>query len=192
LKNGYNGTALLTTLKITMCCKNKKKGFTLIELLVVIAIIGVLAAVALPALNQARNKGNDAAIKGNLDGIRASAEIVYDTNGCYGDPGVTGVTGCSTVPAAALGACPTARDGSLFGTTTIMNAITQAKGAWGTGGLASCVQTAGGTAWAVAVPLKSATTLAWCVDSTGASKQETVTDQTQTNLNGAITGTACK
>jgi len=58
-----------------------KKGFTLIELLVVIAIIGILSSVVLASLNSARDKGDDAAIKANLNNIRAQAELVYDDAG---------------------------------------------------------------------------------------------------------------
>ncbi|MEK7464064.1 MAG: type II secretion system protein [Patescibacteria group bacterium] len=54
------------------------RGFTLIELLVVIAIIGILSSVVLASLNTARSKGGDAAVKGNLTGVRPQAEIVYD------------------------------------------------------------------------------------------------------------------
>ena len=59
--------------------KKMKKGFTLIELLVVIAIIGILSSVVLASLNSARSKGADASIKGNISGIRATAELVYDS-----------------------------------------------------------------------------------------------------------------
>jgi prepilin-type N-terminal cleavage/methylation domain-containing protein len=76
-----------------------QKGFTLIELLVVIAIIGILSSVVLASLNSARGKGGDAAVKSNLSGIRAQAELMYNDMGCYTNTGTAcTASACALIP----------------------------------------------------------------------------------------------
>ncbi len=145
----------------------KTKGFTLIELLVVIAIIGILSSVVLASLNSARNKGADAAVKANLNGIRAQAELYYDTNSKYNVTSGTALSG--TGSAGAVCGVTT----GMFSDTNITNALSQVAGQMAGTATMTCTTNTAGDKWAVSVSVLKGAGTSWCVDNSGWSKAGT-------------------
>lgn len=138
--------------------KKNQKGFTLIELLVVIAIIGILAALVLVALGNARTKAQDARIKSNVSQFRTLAEVLYDANNAsYGAP--ESMATCITTPAATNCA------GGIETSIAALNADMVTIGS-GTATTVSAVST-GGDSFCVAATLKADTTKKVCNDSAG-------------------------
>jgi prepilin-type N-terminal cleavage/methylation domain-containing protein len=61
----------------------KRSGFTLIELLIVIAIIGVLAAVVLPRVQRATERGQDARIIAGIESFSKTGISEEIENGTF-------------------------------------------------------------------------------------------------------------
>ena len=68
---------------------DRRNGFTLVEILVVISIIGLLIAILLPAVQQAREAGRNASCRSNLRQLGLAIHLFHDANGSFPASGWT-------------------------------------------------------------------------------------------------------
>lgn len=137
------------------------KGFTLIELLVVIAIIGILAALVLVALGNARQKAQDARIKSNLGQLRTLAEVHYDSN----TPGATYTKFDTCIGSGATAGVPADCAGGI--SPSVLALKTDITNAGGT----AFVVKANAQSFCLSTTLASTTATGLCMDNAGTYKE---------------------
>jgi prepilin-type N-terminal cleavage/methylation domain-containing protein len=103
--------------------KNGAKGFTLAELLIVIAIIGVLGAIALPAVINQRTQAVEAGMQADLLGASSSIDLLITTWRGVPPSEITIATTDDTWAATALGVAEPYSDGGVSEGTSLEGKI---------------------------------------------------------------------
>lgn len=135
-----------------------KKGFTIIELIVVIAVISVLASIILINVTGYINKSKEHAVKTEMSQVRQSAAIYFDAHGNYSN------------------FCDSTNAGILFDSVSKFASITDWGCNNGTPHEKVCCRDKDITKWGACARLVIDETKAWCVDSTGNSRQISISD----------------
>ena len=137
----------------------KNNGFTLIELLVVVAVIGLLAAISMGYLGNARKKGEETAVKSNLATTRTAIEMFFLNNGnSYLPTGDVAFNGASCPSYNSSGTSMFSKNKEIAG--SIAEAVNRGRNG------SACYNSS--NSWAVAVGTTSTTS--WCVDVSGAAR----------------------
>ena len=138
-----------------MCALHKGNGFTLVKILIFVALGIAVIVIILGALATARVKGNDAAVKGNMNTIAIQAKTYVREHETYATQAIDDVVGPTVCTLS----------GTMFAEDdTVRSAL--ALAVYASGGAALCALGNEDTAYAIQVPLRMGGY--WCVDSYGA------------------------